>query len=400
MKRRVVFKLPNAIYSMAFFIYTLYNVLGTSMLMKDVEVYPSLNMPVTVCSAFLVLIAIILKNRINGWYLIAGCILSGVAAIAFIWMGSAHPVIISILLVGAYFFEAKSIIRAYFASTGIVVLVSMILAILGVIEDRIMVTYRGNGMVYERHAMGLTYTTVFAAIASFLMAALLYKRSKAVGAIPLCLFMAGTITVYFLTNARIELVVCIALFLCILLEKKKHFIQKMKYAAIFAFPISYFIAFFTMMWYVFKWPFYEELDAFFTTRLSLSALGFARYGLTPFGTSFRMQGYGGLEYDADFGYFFIDSFYINYTLQYGVVFMVLLMGIVVWMSFKLYKNKCYWELLFLCFAEFHGIIISSIIMPYMSPFLYIAMAKCGEVSRRKALARSEDPNGKRRLYSG
>ena len=112
-----------------------------------------------------------------------------------------------------------------------------------------------------------------------------------------------------------------------------------------------------------------------SNRLELNKIALTDYNYTLFGQIIKMQGWGAIDFDEQFGYFYIDSFYVNYTLQYGLIFMAVLLIVLSIVYKTLVKKKDNWIMLFELFTGLHGCIISSILLPYLSPFILFGIAE-------------------------
>ena len=71
---------------------------------------------------------------------------------------------------------------------------------------------------------------------------------------------------------------------------------------------------------------FSEINELFSGRLYLGQKGWDDFGLSLFGQTIDMVGFGGSIERPD-NYFFIDCSYMNVMLRYGIVFLVVLVGV-------------------------------------------------------------------------
>ena len=99
------------------------------------------------------------------------------------------------------------------------------------------------------------------------------------------------------------------------------------------------------------------------SRIHMSIVGFENFPITLFGKSISQQGFGGQNGYMPF-YYFLDCSYIRLLLQNGIVIFVLFLGIMTYLSVRLYRKGMFYELFLLavvaldCALEHHIIDIS------------------------------------------
>ena len=123
------------------------------------------------------------------------------------------------------------------------------------------------------------------------------------------------------------------------------------------------------------------VDIILSHRFSETAKVIGQHPYTLLGQAIKMQGWGSVDFDKNFGYYFVDSFYLNYSLQFGMLWMGILCMIIPLIFSKL-KNRGYeWLLLFMFLSSLHGVIISTIFLPDFNPIFIIAFAEYTNIMR-------------------
>lgn len=342
-----------------------------------------------------VIILLVLKIVMTGHYKLSQMILAvaGAAAglVVYITQGNTTPLMLFMFVIGAKGTKDITLGKIFAVCNGLIVGLSMLLCFAGIVEDR---TFHAvdRGL---RHSMGMTYVTIWAAYVFFITAAIIYIRYGKLHRFDWLILIGIAFIVDYYSKTRVEvagLLLLAVLMIPPVLDRILHskvfrFIAQTSF--IWSLVLSYGLTFLYMLHPAkYKW-----LDNIFSTRLSLAGLGIVKYGFKPFGTSFRQQGWGSLNFDWNFGYFFIDSFYISYALMYGVIFMAVLAVIFTLAAFKL-KDKDNWLLIFVFLSAIHGIIIPQMIDSYLCPFYIFLFAR---YTRQRTADRGEFPFVKQRI---
>lgn len=364
-------KLADTLYYAAFTLYVFCGLFAYSMISSEVG-FQSVHIYAKLASLFLVCLKFLLitERQKNLLYWIIGFFVTLVLVV--LAMRSTIPVFVIFITVGAYGTDPKKLAKIFFALSLFILSVSAVLSQIGIIEDR---TFGRPGSDAVRHSMGTKYVTIWAAMMFFLIAVYIYIRGMSIARKEIAVLFGVALFTYIMSEGRFEFMAMIALFAAVIFYKRlrnsRLMVKIMTYSFLIGFTISFSL---TILYMLFPTQL-AGLDAAFSDRLSLGARGIEEFGFSLFGKVIPMQGYGELDFDWRIGYFFIDSFYINYTLQYGLIFAALLVVFVTLISRQIRKNNDTWLLLFVFFGAMHGIIISSIMAVEMCPFFVIAVAR-------------------------
>ncbi|MBQ8514234.1 MAG: hypothetical protein IJ496_02450 [Ruminococcus sp.] len=363
-------KMADGLYYAAYTLYVFCGVFAYSMISYDIgfqgiHKYAKLVSLLLVCARFL----LITERQKSLLYWICGFFVTLVLVV--LAMESTIPIFVIFITVGAFGADPKLLAKIYFVISAFILSVSMVLSQIGIIEDR---TFPRPGSNVLRHSMGMKYITIWAALMFFLIAVYIYIRGLSITKKEIAVLFGITLFTYVMANSRLEFMAMLVLLAAVLFYKKLRKSRLVQNIMTYSFLIGFGISFLLTFAYMLFPAQLAGLDDVFSDRLSLSAQGIEEYGFSLFGEVIPMQGYGEIEFDWSKGYFFLDSFYINYTLQYGLVFAVLLLVFITIISVQLKKKKNTWLLMFVFFAAMHGVIISSIMAVEMCPFFVIAVA--------------------------
>lgn len=364
-------RFPENLYYIAFASYVLFMGIGHTMFSYDNN-YTSILMYLKLLCTALVFLKVIFSNKTNPRRAILICVTFAVLIIVFFSMNSTIPIFLMILFFGAENCDARIMAKIYLYLTGTLYTITFIASQVGIIEDRVLL--RGGNSTVLRHSFGTKYVTVFGAICFFCVAVYLYLKKDKITLKHLVIIGVLTIFVNRFTDTRLEAVSIIFLLVCVYCFKYIRSNSLLRKCLAYSIPICYITAFGLVFLYMTNNSAFSFLDELLSDRLSLGQKGILEYGFSLFGKVIPMQGYGTIDFDWSKGYFYLDSFFINYTLQYGLAFVLLFLYFTHTTAKGLAKLGDWWTLLFVFFTAFHGIIISSVFDLEMSPFLYIAYA--------------------------
>lgn len=299
----------------------------------------------------------------------------------FINMDSVLPISLIIVLLSSERCDGDIIGKIYLCSSGAVVLLSLFLSQKGIIEDKIIVRGSSGRL---RHAMGMQYATVWAAFVFFLICAIIFLCRK-IAFLHIVGFFFITAYMYLKSDARLETAMMMLMVVLVLLYQKG-FLEN-KFVGFFlknSVLISCIIAVGMQVAYMIDPVRFSPLNILLSGRLRITSSVIREQGLHLLGKDFFMQGFGTRDFDWSLGYNYVDSFYLNYALRYGVLFVVFICILFTYICRKLYKYNRKWILLFLAIGALHGIIISSAFLPQCNPFFVIAFAEYTSIHSKRS----------------
>ena len=360
----------NWLYYAALWLYFFSGTLSDSMLTQFPAVARmSHYMSILCIPLFLARLLLLERFRIPAFF--SFIVLFTLTAVIYTYSGSRLPMYIILCLYGAENVSSVSIGKIYLSSTGLVVVLSTALSLLGVVQDRLF--YPVGRSV--RHSLGMNYVTIWAGYVFFLMAALLYIRRdykwKWYSFVP---YVAMSYVVNRFCSARLESLMILVLPILLLIDGKISTNKVYQFLNINSFGLSALITYALQYQYSIDPTRYAELDRIMSFRLRETQRVLDQYAVNLFGQSIRMQGHGTVNFDTGFGYFFVDAFYINFALRYGAVVMLCLIVLFHVVSKRLYKDGYSRENVYILLSCVHGMIISSILTPYFNPLFLIVFA--------------------------
>lgn len=245
-----------------------------------------------------------------------------------------------ILILGSRNVSLEKILKSYLVVTGAIIFLAFVSSIFGVIENLQYVT-ETRGI---RNSFGIVYPTDFAAhvfywlVTFFCLKGERLKTWHYIGTI----VAAGAI--YYYCNARLDSG-CI-LFIAVLyatgnlLRKPRtmrhirgaweagwirHGMLIMPMLAIFSIVITVMYRKGSRAW--------DLANNFSNGRIGLGKIGFTEYGVKLFGQKILMNGFGG-DTELAKDYFFLDCSYVNILLCYGILMLVIVLGLHVYCCYK------------------------------------------------------------------
>ena len=301
-----------------------------------------------------------------------------ITSTVFVYMDSTLPLILILVVLSSRDCEGKILAKIYLWATGIVVIGSTVLSQIGIIQDKVYIR-RATGAA--RHALGMQYVTVWAAFVYFLICAYIYYREE-IRVVEAVIILLLDMYLYAMTDARLEAgMIILAMIICMIYKSGKLDNKVVRFFLRYSMLISCSISFLVQYLYMMNPVRYQQLDNVLSKRLSLTAGVINEQGFHLFGKNFFMQGFGTKDFDWSLGYNYVDSFYINYTLRYGIILMLFLCILFSVVCNKLCDNGNDWLLIFFAFGAMHGFVISSIFLPQCNPFFVIAFAEYTNIGK-------------------
>ena len=120
-------------------------------------------------------------------------------------------------------------------------------------------------------------------------------------------------------------------------------------------------------------PILEWLNDVISNRLYLGKKAMDIFGFQIWGTWIRLAGNGGYL-TGNSRYFYIDSVFLQFGIQYGLVMMTILLALFNWIGTKAKKQKKWVLLWILLFAGIHGMFEPHMISISYSPLIFAAFA--------------------------
>ena len=322
----------------------------------------------------------IVFDRRRGWpALLLGAVFALVLYLSRSRSMQGYLLELAVLILGAQGIRFEKIVKVYFAVILSALLVTMGLALGGVIEN---LTYERAGRM--RMAFGVAYPTDFCAHVFFLACCWAWLRGRRIGwiSIALILLLAGFCLVF--CDARTGAICLALLALCLAYLKLRRSLDARRggeyrmngvvsallcggmplgAAVMIALSLAWSG---TRHWTV-------MLDLLLSGRLELGRRAFDRYPVTLFGQFVEMTGLGNsMTHTGE--YFWLDSSYVNILLRLGLLVLLAVLAIFVIGAVRERKNRSWERLVILAVIALQCMIEHHLIEIGHHPFLLLALA--------------------------
>lgn len=246
-----------------------------------------------------------------------------------------------LLIVLLYRADIDSALKVYVLISGTMILLTVFLAVIGVIPNLQYLQNRSRGVII-RNSMGFIYPTDFAAHLFYFYAAFTYIWREKYLWFRIALGAVIAFIIFFIADARLNaLSTLVVLFLNVYHYYRPKLSIKLaplvSIASIVCASIMYYLT------VHFNWADsrFVMLNNWFSNRLSLGRRAMNTYAVNLFGTpEAKFRGYGGTT-ETVLNYDYVDSSYIQMLFYLGLVAVVVLVLFYSLQSFRLFNEKQY-----------------------------------------------------------
>lgn len=290
-------------------------------------------------------------NIISGMYerrLMAGLLLAlAILGIGVIGSTNKTMFLYAFLFFAAYGISSKTTICCSFF-TRLILLVSIISAsLLGIIED-----YIFTPEARARHGLGFTWTTTGAVIFFFLMLQYIYIRKKRISFIELLILEIINWLFYQYTDSRMVFAMGSLFLVVVLMAKvfcfKWRFLNLFRKIYVIMPTLICLFALGLHMFYNKNIQLWEKLNSFLSDRLALGKSAVQAYGISFFGKKIEWVGYSVVESNQEYNY--VDCSYLQLLLEYGIIFLILVILIYTIIMYHAVKIKDYFLVVIIMFV--------------------------------------------------
>lgn len=263
-----------------------------------------------------------------------------------------------IFMLAANKVNIKKIIKIFFVTSSIMLIITIISAKLGLIEN--LIYYRGvSGK--KRESFGVIYPTDFAAHVFFICLSYLVLRRKNIkGYEYLCITIVA-FAIYYFCDARLDTISILIAVLITFLYNKKIISCKSR---IVQFLLSLSFVFFAILSISLSINYNEnkyihnEINHILSGRLELGNKMINRHGIKLFGQKIDDHGFGGsTEFNyEEYEYNYIDCSYVRILLKYGVAILIIIGISNAWSSKRIIREKNYFLLLIMFVISINSIV--------------------------------------------
>lgn len=260
--------------------------------------------------------------------------------------GNGNFVYLIIAIFASKDINGKKIVEIIFKAVSILLIITIILALIGKIPNYTY-TYNAGGTVVTRQSLGMTYPTKLGATIMYMVFAYLaYKNFELNTFQKIMIFVIAFIVKKIAYAKTAMLLICLAGVIAIFYKPICRFLKKsniiIPVVLLFVVLLSIHLA------YHFNTSsqFYQKINnELFSNRLYLGYVAAMTYPIKLFGQLINMRGYGGQTgYLMNHGllrmnYFFIDNFYLQALLIYGLIIFLIVLVSITCFSLKFNKEK-------------------------------------------------------------
>lgn len=274
-------------------------------------------------------------------------VMIGVSVLCFLSNSNMTMVLYMVFFVSAYDLDAERFLKVTVAVQGFLLAFVVLGSQIGLVED-----YIFTPESRLRHGLGFSWTTTSAILFLFIVFEYIAVRKEKIKYMELILLEFFGFILYELTNSRMAFALC-SVFLVVIAAAK--LFQ-------FRFPISKFfrklfvlvpgaLCVLAIAIHAFYNPgsaLWEKLNDFLSGRLKLGKTGIADYGISLFGTPITWVGYSARQPVVD-NYNYVDCSYLRILLEYGIIFLVIVVAIFSIIVYKAVKSRNYflvWSVVF------------------------------------------------------
>lgn len=338
-----------------------------------------LNLVVLADLLFLILLDWI-KDWQKGYY--SKILFSGIfLAIAFIVKGHGDgwlSLVMFVFLLASASINFNYILSTFLGFSGLVMMGSFFLSSRGVNILRNFISVRvGNGAI--RYSLGFNWVTNPAQLAFFFVAAYVVLRNKKTTYWEMLLFELVSGYIYFYTDTINPFLLTTVLLAYMAFERfrafKPLFLRVQFFKSVLSYPFALAAAVMFMGAMLPQGRVFQLLNRVFNRRFWLSYNGLVEYGIHPFGQRivFRNQSEQG-GFLA--GYNYVDSSYIQYTLLYGIFFMLLIIVALSLVTRNVVSENNELLAVVLAILAIHAMFDPQLLWLWYSPFAMLIGIKC------------------------
>lgn len=318
-------------------------------------------------------------ERYSIWEMIICAGIFVIFAVVFKRNGFDEVLNAALLIIGARGISFKKIVKIYFVISFLLLLITVTAALTGHIENLVYMQEGRN----IRIAFGCNYPTDFSAHILYLALAYAYLRKEKITYIELLMIGGLGAFVYIFCQARLNSI-CLGIIMfvfggyklwCKKCTRKKRIAFGWKISAVLsAIPILCAGGMILCsMLFSSNNKFWVLLDKALSYRLRLGKKGIDLYGFSYLGQWIPMQGNGGTVKEQA-NYFFLDSSYLYVLLQYGVLVLTIILGIMLIINYRAYLNQDFVLMLALCVVAVQCMVEHHLMDMAYNPFLWAVLA--------------------------
>lgn len=282
------------------------------------------------------------KNKLLGTFAIFLVLI-----LSFLGCGNKTMLLYIFLLVAAYGLDGKKVIGVSFVTRAILLVLIIGGSYIGLVED-----YVFTPEIRERHGLGFTWTTTGAVLFFFLVMQWIYLRKNKLTYIELVIFEYVNWYLYQVTDSRMVFYLGTLFVVVIALAKLFGFnwkiTKKLKGLFVAAPSLICLVAIVLHAFYDSSSSIWTQLNDFLSNRLALGKSAFEEYGVSLLGNEVEWVGHSVVASDKVYNY--VDCSYVQLLLEYGILFLamvIVIYTVIMYLSIKTEQYETMWILVFI-----------------------------------------------------
>lgn len=260
---------------------------------------------------------------------------AGVIGLSFITSHNSTVVFYFLFILAAKGMYDRSVIRTAILSQSFAVLTIVLLSRIGIITD-----YITHNDYRTRHYLGFRWATTSALIYLFIVFEYIYLRRGILRIVDFVVINCFGGYLYYMTDSRMVFFICLAssMFFTVFgrLIAKDRESKYFRYLMIIAPEVIAAGAIYIHKIFVDQ-GLMAKLDVFLSRRLRFGHKAIVNYGISLFGKRIQWVGHG-LGNDGDGVYNYVDCSYLNMAIEYGALFLAVILAVYSYIMYKAYKT--------------------------------------------------------------
>lgn len=293
-------------------------------------------------------------------------------------LGSSNKtyLLYSLVLLAAIKIDDKKIVKLNCLMQGMILFTCVIFSLIFKSLDFI---FDFSGRI--RHGLGFTWTTSGPIIYFYFILEYVYLRYEKIKFIEYVILEILNIWFFIMTDSKMTFIVssvCLLFFMTTSLKKKWWaFIEKRKIWLICLPILICLISIYLHYGYSSKYAIWTWMNRLLSGRLALGRSAISMYGISWFGTQIKWVGYSVLQPTVELavGYNYVDCSYLQILLEYGILFLLVVIVIYTIALYKAIKKGNYCLAMILAFVLFFGITEPRLMNFAYNPFPLLAFTK-------------------------
>lgn len=290
----------------------------------------------------------------------------------------------SLIIVAAMGIEDKKIITNTIWIQSILLALIVGLSQLGIIEDYI---FDPQGRV--RHGLGFDWTTTSAILFLYIVCGILYVKKNEIKIVWIVVLEIINFWFYKMTDSKMSFLI---LTLCLMfwafqkiIKLDLSFVRMFKHLLILYPFILEILSIVVFSNYNPANPTWIKMNDILSDRLELSKDAIDTYGLTLFGKEIEWIGYtiDRPNKSMAVGYNYVDSSYLQLTLVYGIIFIIVVLSIYAYAIYKSFEAKDYYAVVIYVIILTFSLTEPRLMNFAYNPFALLAFSKI--VDKRKTM---------------